>query len=164
MTGTIRAPADFLQLLPALLHLVDVGHVRHRAAGVEVGQEHRHLVAGQDVGGLGHEVDAAEHHPAYAGAGGCVPRQPEGVPGLVGEAHHRVTLIVMPQQQDLRAQRLLGGRRSRRDLLRCEIGDVGVRLDRELDVRRRHSGASSEIRGRFDASQPRDDAEPLSRG
>ena len=48
------------QLLPGLLHLVDVGHVGHGAAGVEVGQEHPLVVPGQDVGRLGHEVDAAE--------------------------------------------------------------------------------------------------------
>ena len=47
--------------LPGLLDLVEVGHVGHRAAGVQVGEDHLLVVAGEDVGRLGHEVHAAEH-------------------------------------------------------------------------------------------------------
>ena len=61
MIGTTRSmsmtPAE---RLPRLLDLVDVGHVGHRAAGVEVGEDHLLVVAGEDVGRLGHEVHAAE--------------------------------------------------------------------------------------------------------
>ena len=49
------------QRLPRLLDLVEVGHVGHRAAGVEVGEDHLLVVGGEDVGRLGHEVHAAEH-------------------------------------------------------------------------------------------------------
>ena len=48
------------EVVPALLDLVDVGHVGHGAAGVEVGEDHALVVGGEDVGGLGHEVHAAE--------------------------------------------------------------------------------------------------------
>ena len=37
---------DGAELVPALLDLVDVGHVGHRAAGVEVGEDHP-LVVGR---------------------------------------------------------------------------------------------------------------------
>ena len=49
-----------LEGLPRLLDLVEVGHVGHRAAGVQVGEDHLLVVAGEDVGRLGHEVHAAE--------------------------------------------------------------------------------------------------------
>ena len=48
--------------LPGLLDRVEVGHVGHGAAGVEVGKDHLLVGRGQDVGGLGHEVDPAEDH------------------------------------------------------------------------------------------------------
>ena len=68
--GTTRLDVgDPGQLLPGLLHLVDVGHVGHGAAGVEVGQEHLLVVPGQDVGRLGHEVHAAEDDELGLGAG-----------------------------------------------------------------------------------------------
>ena len=53
-------PVELLELLPALLDRVDVGHVGHRAAGGEVGQDDRLVGPREDVGGLGHEVHAAE--------------------------------------------------------------------------------------------------------
>ena len=62
MIGTTRVDVDDPgELLPGLLDRVDVGHVGHRAAGVQVGQDDLLVVAGEHVGGLGHEVHAAEH-------------------------------------------------------------------------------------------------------
>ena len=52
--------ADLLELAPGDLELVGLGHVGHRAAGGEVGQDHLLVRRGEDVGALGHEVDAAE--------------------------------------------------------------------------------------------------------
>ena len=61
MTGTTRSTSvDRRQRLPGLLDGVDVGHVGHGAPGVEVGQDHLLVGAGEDVGRLGHEVHAAE--------------------------------------------------------------------------------------------------------
>jgi len=48
------------QVVPGVLELVDLGHVGHAAAGGEVRQGDDHVVGGQDVGGLSHEVNAAE--------------------------------------------------------------------------------------------------------
>jgi len=59
------------ELLPAVFHLLDLGHVGHGATGGHVRQDHRDSLAaalgqalgpvGQHVGRLGHEVHAAEH-------------------------------------------------------------------------------------------------------
>jgi hypothetical protein len=51
---------DRTELLPRLLDLVDVGHVRHRAARIEVREDDLLVVVGEHVGRLGHEVHAAE--------------------------------------------------------------------------------------------------------
>ena len=48
------------QFLPADLELIDRGHVGHRAAGGQVRQDHLLVRRAEDVGALGHEVDAAE--------------------------------------------------------------------------------------------------------
>jgi len=65
--GGVDHPAE---VGPGVFHLLDRGHVGHRAAGGDVGEHDRHPPAaagrnllgpvGQDVGRLGHEVDAAE--------------------------------------------------------------------------------------------------------
>ena len=86
--GTSRSTSiTSLERLPRLLHRVEVGHVGHGAAGVQVGQQHRLVVAGEDVGRLGHEVDAAEHDVLGVGPGAGQHRQPEGVAPGVGPAH-----------------------------------------------------------------------------
>jgi len=54
--------ADLLELLPAFDCLVDVCHVRHRAAGAQVGQDDLDCFIREDVSAFGHEVDAAEDH------------------------------------------------------------------------------------------------------
>ena len=58
------------ELFPAVFDLLDLRHVGHRAAGGQIGQDHRDALAaaerhlfraiGQNVGRLGHEMDAAE--------------------------------------------------------------------------------------------------------
>ena len=74
---TSSASITSAKLLPAVFDLLDLGHVGQRAAGGQVGQDHGHALAaalgqplgpiGQDVGRLGHEVDAAEgDRPALA--------------------------------------------------------------------------------------------------
>ena len=51
---------DVVELFPAVGDGVEVGHVGHGAAGGEVGEDDGLVGAGEHVGGLGHEVDAAE--------------------------------------------------------------------------------------------------------
>jgi hypothetical protein len=55
--GHVHYPPE---LFPGLLHLRNVSHVSHGAAGIEIGQHHLLMVARQHIGRLGHEVDAAE--------------------------------------------------------------------------------------------------------
>ena len=81
------------------------GHVGHRAAGREVRQDHRLVGRGQDVGGLGHEVDAAEHDVLGLRARGGVARQLERVAGDVGELDDLVALVVVAQDEGPLAQR-----------------------------------------------------------
>ena len=110
MTGiTVVGDAGVLQHLPALLDLVEGRHVGHRAAGGEVGQHHLLVVGGEDVGGLGHEVHAAEHDVVGLGALGGLLRELERVAGDVGELDDLVALVVVAEDEDLRAELVLGG-------------------------------------------------------
>ncbi|MDQ0690503.1 hypothetical protein QF047_001463 [Arthrobacter sp. W4I7] len=100
---------DLLKLLPALGHGVGVSHVRHGAAGRQVGQDDSLFGRGEDVSGFGHEVDAAEHDGL-----GVRPRE-RGVGQLEGVAHEVrvlddfVALVKVPQDDGPVAQYSLGG-------------------------------------------------------
>ncbi len=111
VTGTTESDVGHLaELIPRLLDRVEVGHVGHRAAGVEVGQDHLLVGRGQHVGRLGHEVDPAEHHEL-----GLARRreagQPERVAPSVGPAHHLVPLVVVAEDHQARPEGRLGRRR-----------------------------------------------------
>ena len=80
-------------------------HVRHRAAGREVGQDDLLLRRGEDVGGLGHEVDAAEDDVLGLGPRRRLARQLEGVAGDVGELDDLVALVVVAEDEDPVAER-----------------------------------------------------------
>ena len=105
-------------LVPGGFDLVDGGHVGHRAAGGHVGQHDGHALAaalgqllgpiGQDVGRLGHEVHAAEDDAAAIAAVGGHLAELIAVAAQVGEGDHLVLLIVMAQNQQLRAQAACG--------------------------------------------------------
>ncbi len=88
---------DGAEGLPGLLHRVDVGHVGHGAAGVEVGEDDLLVGAGEDVGRLGHEVDAAEHHVLGLGLVGGDAGQAERVAPGIGPRHHLVPLVVVAE-------------------------------------------------------------------
>ena len=76
--------------------------------GVEVGQEHLLVVAGEDVGRLGHEMDAAEDDELGVAAVGGDPRQAEGVAPGIGPAHDLVALVVMAEDRTPAARAGLG--------------------------------------------------------
>ena len=81
------------------------------------------MVAGEHVGGLGHEVDAAEHD-----VGGVVVvrrelRELERVADHVGPADHLVALVVVAEDEETTAERGLGGRDASDDLV---VGREGV--------------------------------------
>ena len=127
MTGTtFEMSVTDANALPALLDLVDVGHVGHRAAGVEVGEDDPLVRAGEHVGRLGHEVDAAEHD-----VGGLVvvrreAGQLEGVTAGIRPLDDFVALVVVPEDQEPVAQLGLGRRDPTVELVRRREG-VAVR-------------------------------------
>ena len=91
---------DPTERLPGLFDLVEVGHVSHRAPGVEIGQHHLLVVTGQDVGRFGHEVHAAEDD--VLGLGMLLGEHREAVriaPG-VGPAHDLVALVVVAEDEE----------------------------------------------------------------
>ena len=100
------------QGVPRLLHRVDVGHVGHGAAGVQVGQDDLLVVAGEDVGRLGHEVDAAEDDELGLRLVGGDPGQPERVAPGIRPRHHLVALVVVAEDDHPGAEVGLGRRRS----------------------------------------------------
>ena len=97
------------QGVPRVLDLGEPGHVGHRAAGGQVGQDHLLVVRGEDVGRLGHEVDAAEDDVLRLRARRRLPGQLERVAGDVGELDDLVALVVVTEHEDPIAQRGLGG-------------------------------------------------------
>ncbi len=94
--------------LPGLLDRVDVRHVGHRAAGVEVRQHDLLVGSGEDVRRFGHEVDSAEHDVIGLGLAGGDPGQPEGVAPGVGPPHDLVALVVVPEDDRAAAELGLG--------------------------------------------------------
>ncbi len=89
---------------------VEVGHVGHAATGGHVGQDDVDFGAGEDVGGFGHEVDAAEDDgPAGCAFGGHF-RQFVAVTPEVGELDDLVLLVVVAQDQERVAECVLGGK------------------------------------------------------
>ena len=95
------------QLLPRHLHRVDVGHVGHGAAGVEVGEDDGLVVAGEHVGRFGHEVDAAEDDE-FGRRVGRQPGQSVGVAAGVGPPHDLVPLVVVAEDEQPFAELGLG--------------------------------------------------------
>ena len=116
MTGTrpsasvaVEVAVHLLELLPALLDARLVGHVGHGASGGEVGEDHRLVGPGEQVGGLGHEVHAAEHDGLGIGAGHGGVRELERVAREVGVLDDLVALVEVAEHDDPVAERGLGG-------------------------------------------------------
>ena len=102
-------PVDRQQFLPGRLDAVDVGHVGHRASGGEVREDHALLVAGEDVGRLGHEVHAAENDVLGVGLRERGVRQLKRIAEEVGVLHDLVALIEVAKNDQAVAQRLFRG-------------------------------------------------------
>jgi hypothetical protein len=96
---------DLGERLPGLLDLVDVGHVGHGAAGVEVREDHLLAVVGEYVGRLGHEVHTAEHDELGLGPFLGQHRQPVRVAAGVGPPDDLVALVVVPEDEEAVAER-----------------------------------------------------------
>ena len=98
----------FVELAPAALDLGQIGHVGHRTAGGEVGQDGDLVRRGHDVGDFGHEVHAAEDD--VFGIGLCGQSgQLERIAGQVGVLVDIGTLVVVAEDYGLLAQFGAGG-------------------------------------------------------
>ena len=135
MTGTTLVHAERAQLLPADFELIDRGHVGHRAAGGQVGQDDLLVRRAEDVGALGHEVDAAEDDEVGGVLAGGELRELQRVAGVVGELDDLVALVVVAEDDEAVAERGLGG------------GDADV----QLGVRQTEIG----LRQRLALAEPR---------
>src|SRR5439155_701320 len=58
------------EFAPAGFHLADVGHIGHRAAGVQVGQDNDLVLTAKNISAFGHEMDTAENDVAAFGFSG----------------------------------------------------------------------------------------------
>ena len=133
---------DLGEVLPGGLDRFEVGHVGHAASGGQVGQVDLDLVAREDVGRLGHEVDAAKDDRAAGPALGGELAQLEAVSPEIGEPDHLVLLIMVSQDQERVAHLLL----DREDpLLQLDVRQVAVRV--QIAAARRRLTLASSCRG-----------------
>jgi len=72
------------EFTPAGFHLADVGHIGHRATGVQVRQNNHLVFAAKNVRALGHEVHAAEDDVACLGLR-SLEGELEGVTAEIGK-------------------------------------------------------------------------------
>ena len=123
---------DAGDLLPALLDLVESAMSAIEQPGVEVGEDDSLVVAGEHVGRLGHEVHAAEDDVGGAVVVGRETGELERVADGRRPTDDFVALVVMAEDEQLRAERGLGGadplRRSPRSTRGCSgpAGGPGV--------------------------------------
>ena len=87
------------ELSPSLFNLIEISHVGHRAAGVQIRQNDLLVVGGQDVGGLGHEVDATKYDDLGLACGSFL-RETEAISGYIGEDHDLLHLIMVTQNHE----------------------------------------------------------------
>ena len=99
-----------LDVGPALLELIGLSHVGHRATGGEIRKDHLLMIAAQHVRAFRHEVHAAEDDELGVGVLADLTGQLVGVAGVVGEGDHFVALIVMSEDHEASAERGLGRR------------------------------------------------------
>ena len=131
MTGNAGRPryAHLLEIAPAHLELIGLGHVGHRAAGGEVRQDHLLMRRAQHVGAFRHEVHAAEDDELGVGMLRYLARELERIAGVVGELDHLVALIVMAEDDEPPAERRFRRRDAAVHLL---VGEAEVALGQRL--------------------------------
>ncbi len=118
MIGTTRSMSVIAAIsAPRLLHLVDVGHVSHGASCVQIRQDHPLVVRGQDIGSLGHEVDAAEDDGVGLVVIGGPLGELERVAPQVGPPDDLGPLVVVAEDQESFAEGALRGLDPRRQLV-----------------------------------------------
>ena len=92
----VGGEAKALEGIPAVFDLRDLGHVGHGAAGVEIGEDDLLSVMPENVGALGHEVDAAKEDVAGVGFG-CGLGEFVAIAGEVGKTNDFVALVVVAE-------------------------------------------------------------------
>ena len=113
--GDVVGVEHFGELVPGVFDLLNRRHIGHRTTGGHIGQDDANSFAialgelfrsiGQDVGGLGHKVDTAKSDLPTLGAIGRHLAELIAITPQVGQDDHLVLLIMVPQDQQLRAQR-----------------------------------------------------------
>jgi hypothetical protein len=117
--------AGFVDDVPGVFDIFELGHVGHGAAGAHVGKEDVLVVAGEDVGGFGHEVDAAEDDVLGLGELGGFAGELEGVADDVGEADDIILLVVVAEDDEAVAKLGFAGGDAVDEVALGELG-VGV--------------------------------------
>jgi hypothetical protein len=97
---------ELLEFAPGAPHVRLGGHVRHRAAGLHVREDHLLVVGAEDVRSLRHEVHAAEDDVLRLAALRRVLGEGERVAALIGELDDVLALVVVAQDDDVVAERL----------------------------------------------------------
>ena len=98
--GNVVGVDDVGEVLPGGLDRFEVGHVGHAAPGGQIGEVNLDIVAREDIGCFGHEVDAAKHDRAAGLAVGGELAQLEAVSPEIGEPDDLVLLIMVSQNQE----------------------------------------------------------------
>ena len=124
-----RGNAHLIEVVPAHLELLGIGHVRHRASGREIRQDHLLTIAAQDIGALGHEMDAAKYDELGLRVPTDLLSELVRVAGVVGELDDLIPLIVMAEDDQPAAERNSGGRDAR---IHVRIGQTDVALGQRL--------------------------------
>ncbi len=155
--GIRLGAVERLELLPGLHHRIDVGHVGHRAARGQIGQDDRLLRACEDVGGLGHEVHAAEDDRLRVRLRPGRVRELEGVADEVRIRHDLVALVEVAEDDDPVTEGLLRGTDAGIQLVvgggAVLLGDLALaRGAGRNDVAHRRAGAVA--RGRLEVEDP----------
>ena len=91
---------DAPQGFPALIDLLDRRHIRHGATGSHVRKNHRLLRTAQDIRGLRHKMDAAEHNIGSLGTLRSQLRQQQRIAAKISMLNDFVPLVVMPEDHD----------------------------------------------------------------
>ena len=95
------------EFAPAGFDLPDVGHIRHGAAGAEIGENDDLLVAAENIRALGHEVNAAKNDVLAFGFGGLLGEL-ERIATKIGELHNFVALVMVAENYYVSAKSGLG--------------------------------------------------------
>ena len=142
MIGHDVADTEFMQRVPGIDDIADLGHVGHRAACFEVRQDHLLMRLAEDVGAFRHEVNAAEEDELGFGARRGLLRELVRIAAKIGELDDFVALVVVTENHQSIAQltAILPGHRLALILRHREVLARNLRL-----MLRSHTIATQEI-------------------